>query len=149
YATRQGFTVAREHEFVDVFTGTKLDRPGFDQAKSVVGKVDAIIFHVQDRFGRADALDTVQQIRWFEQQGTRVHITNRGEIDTTDDIGLIILILEVQAAKKERDAIVRRTTDARYERARKGKICGCKASFYGYDYDAETGALTPNPDEAP
>src|SRR5260370_31229007 len=149
YATRQGFSVAPEHEFVDVFTGTKLDRPSFDQAKSVVGKVDAIIFHVQDRFGRADALDTVQQIRWFEQHGTRVHITNRGEIDTTDDIGLIILILEVQAAKKEQDHIVRRTTEGKYERVKKGKVWFGGISKYGYDYDSQLGTLVLNSLESP
>src|SRR5258707_4355881 len=149
YAERQGFIVAPEHEFVDVFTGTSLDRPEFTKLVALAGRVDAVIFHVFDRFSRDDALDAVQQIRQLEKQGTQVHLTNRGRVDTQDDMSLLFILLEAQAAKKERDAIIRRTTDARYERARKGKISGCKCSFYGYHYDSETGTLGPNPGEAP
>jgi DNA invertase Pin-like site-specific DNA recombinase len=147
YAAEHGFTVVVE--FSDVITGTTLDRPGFNEAKKLVGKVDAIIFHVQDRFSRGDILDTAQQMRWFQDHGTPVHITDKGQIDAYDDEQLEEIIQDAIAAQKERKNIVRRTSDGNRERVENDKVHGKAIPKYGYNYDAKAGKWVKNAKEAP
>src|SRR5438034_11295416 len=74
YMQELGFTISHEHEFADVGTGKFLDRPGLNAARELAGKVDAIVFHVVDRFSRGDRLDAANLLRWFQDNGTDVYI---------------------------------------------------------------------------
>lgn len=135
YASEHGFTVAREHEFAEKgVTGGVLSRPVFNALKAQAGKVNAVIFRFQDRISRADELETINLMRWFEDSGTEVHTTNRGRIDTRDFGSVIMAFADAYQNRTWRENNKKRVTASRRTNARNGKISPTRVPRYGYNY---------------
>jgi len=145
----EGLDFTISHEFADCGTGKFLDRPGLNSARALAGKVDAIVFHVVDRFSRGDRLDAANLLRWFQDEGTEVYIVGMGKIDTYDEDQMDDVYAQLRQAAKERENIVRRTSDGNRERVDAGKVLGRKRLKYGFDYDPQAGMLKFNHIEAP
>src|SRR5258708_39587336 len=106
YMQELGFTIESEHEFADCGTGKFLDRPGLNNARALAGKVDAIVFHVVDRFSRGDRLDAANLLRWFQDNGTDPYVVSIGKIDTYDEDLMDDVYNQLRQAAKERENIV-------------------------------------------
>lgn len=97
--------------YEDTYTGTRMDRPGFDDLMKVVAPGDTIIVTRLDRFGRtADA--AAQTIKDLQARDIALTVLGLGTIDNTP-IGRLIYKILLQFAEYERDMIVERTQSAR------------------------------------
>lgn len=59
------------HEYVDQYTGTKSERPAFQElfADAKLGKFDLVIFWSLDRFSREGVLETLKHLETLTQSG--------------------------------------------------------------------------------
>lgn len=97
--------------FKDAFTGTKTDRPAFDELMELVKSGDTIIVTKLDRFARS-MLQGSELISKLINNGIRVHILNIGIMDNTPASKLIRNIF-FAFAEFERDMIVERTQEGK------------------------------------
>jgi site-specific DNA recombinase len=139
YAERNDFEVVGE--FADSYTGTSLDRPKLNEVKKLAGSVDAVIVYTQDRFGRAEALDTWNLVADFDSKGTQVHTADRGLVNIHDFLGQLEMLFRARAAQEESQKIGERTKRGKKARAKAGKVIISHVSPYGYEYDSNTGML--------
>jgi site-specific DNA recombinase len=84
YAEQNGFVIAAE--IPDDFSGTKLDRPGLDQARAMLeqGQADAIIVLASDRLTRNLAHLLILREEW-KRAGVELHFVNRGKSEDTPE----------------------------------------------------------------
>lgn len=92
---------------VDVFTGTKMDRPGFDELMKRLQTGDELVVCKLDRFART-AGEGSQVVRSLVDRGVRVHILNMGVADNSP-MGRLMVTVLLAFAEYERDQIVERT----------------------------------------
>lgn len=107
---------ALEHErcdkvFSEKFTGTKRERPQFQELLSNLKEGDTLVVTKLDRFARS-AVDAIQIIRSLFEQGVKVHVLNMGLVENTPT-GKLILTIMSGFAEFERDMIVERTQEGK------------------------------------
>jgi len=93
--------------FKEQFTGTKMDRPEFNKAISMLSPCDTLVVTKLDRFARSagEGINTVKELM---SKGIKVHILNMGIIEDTP-MGRMIFNIMCSFAEFERDMIVERT----------------------------------------
>ncbi|MGG6362651.1 recombinase family protein [Peribacillus frigoritolerans] len=97
--------------YSEKFTGTKTDRPQFQELLSVLEAGDTLAVTKLDRFARSasGAIETVKEL--FEK-GVKVHVLNMGLVENTPTGRLIFNIMS-SFAEFERDMIVERTQEGK------------------------------------
>lgn len=105
-------TAAGATEIVsDTYTGTKMDRPAFDELLNKLQSGDTLIVTKLDRFART-ATDGATMIKTLLDRGVKVQVLNMGVIDNTP-IGKLSMQVILAFAEFERDMIVERTQAGR------------------------------------
>jgi DNA invertase Pin-like site-specific DNA recombinase len=97
--------------FSEKFTGTKRERPQFQEVLSLLKEGDTLVVTKLDRFARS-AEDAIQIIKNLFKQGVKVHVLNMGLIENTPT-GRLILTIMSGFAEFERDMIVQRTQEGK------------------------------------
>ena len=93
--------------YKDSFTGTKMDRPGFNELMSVLQPGDTLVVTKLDRFART-ASDGAKMVQQLVERGIEVIILNMGKADNTP-MGKLMIQVMFAFAEFERDMIVERT----------------------------------------
>ena len=98
---------AEEDIVLEVYTGTKMDRPKFGKLVGKLETGDTLVVCKLDRFARTvrEGLEVVEELK---NRGIKVHILNMGLIEDTP-MGNLILTVMLAFAQFERDTIVERT----------------------------------------
>ncbi|MDR4369612.1 recombinase family protein, partial [Bacillus cereus] len=68
--------------YSEKFTGTKFDRPKFQELLSVLEKGDSLVVTKLDRFARSTE-HAIQTIKMLFDKGVKVHILNMGIVEDT------------------------------------------------------------------
>jgi DNA invertase Pin-like site-specific DNA recombinase len=100
-----------EKIYSEKFTGTKTDRPQFNELLSILEKGDTLVITKLDRFARSTG-DAIQTIKELFNKGVRVHVLNMGIVEDTPTGRLIFNIMS-SFAEFERDMIVERTQEGK------------------------------------
>lgn len=100
-----------ENIYSEKFTGTKTDRPQFQEVLSVLKAGDTLVVTKLDRFART-TVDGIQTIKELFEKGVKVHILNMGLVEDTPTGRLIFNIMSA-FAEFERDMIVERTQEGK------------------------------------
>ncbi|MGX2962120.1 recombinase family protein (plasmid) [Peribacillus sp. JNUCC 23] len=100
-----------EKIYSEKFTGTKADRPQFQELLLLLKEGDTLVVTKLDRFARS-AGDAIQIVKGLFEKGVRVHILNMGLIENTPTGKLIFTIMS-GFAEFERDMIVERTQEGK------------------------------------
>lgn len=97
--------------YQEKFTGTKTDRPQFNELLSVLKEGDTLMVTKLDRFARS-AWQGSKLVNELVERGIKVHILNIGLLDNTPASKLIKNIF-LAFAEFERDMIVERTQEGK------------------------------------
>lgn len=97
--------------YSEKFTGTKKDRPQFQELLSNLKLGDTLVVTKLDRFARS-AGDAIEIVKGLFEKGVRVHILNMGLVENTPTGKLIFTIMSA-FAEFERDMIVERTQEGK------------------------------------
>ncbi|MGG0645663.1 recombinase family protein [Bacillus mycoides] len=97
--------------YSEKFTGTKFDRPKFQELLSVLEKGDSLVVTKLDRFARSTE-HAIQTIKMLFDKGVKVHILNMGIVEDTPTGRLMFNIMSA-FAEFERDMIVERTQEGK------------------------------------
>ncbi|MFJ7557768.1 recombinase family protein [Bacillus thuringiensis] len=97
--------------YSEKFTGTKFDRPKFQQLLSVLENGDTLVVTKLDRFARS-AENAIQTIKMLFEKGVKVHVINMGVVEDTPTGRLMFNIMSA-FAEFERDMIVERTQEGK------------------------------------
>ncbi|MGA5691337.1 recombinase family protein [Cytobacillus pseudoceanisediminis] len=97
--------------YSEKLTGTKSDRPQFQELLSTLKEGDTLVVTKLDRFARSSE-DAIRTIKNLFQQGIKVHVLNMGLIENTPT-GRLILTIMSGFAEFERDMIVERTQEGK------------------------------------
>jgi DNA invertase Pin-like site-specific DNA recombinase len=97
--------------FTENFTGTKTDRPVFNEVLSMLEDGYTLVVTKLDRFARS-TVDGIQTIKALFNKGVKVHILNMGLVENTPTGRLIFNIMS-SFAEFERDMIVERTQEGK------------------------------------
>lgn len=100
-----------EKIYSEHFTGTKADRPQFQQLLSELKMNDTLVVTKLDRFARS-AEDAIHIIKQLLNNDIKVHVLNMGLVDNTPT-GKLILTIMSGFAEFERDMIVQRTQEGK------------------------------------
>ncbi|WP_144549676.1 recombinase family protein [Bacillus sp. X1(2014)] len=100
-----------EKIFSEKFTGTKADRPQFQELLSILQQGDTLVVTKLDRFARS-TVDGIQTVKALFEKGVKVHILNMGLVENTPNGKLIFSVLSA-FAEFERDMIVERTQEGK------------------------------------
>jgi len=97
--------------FEEKFTGTKKERPQFQELLNKLQQGDTLVVTKLDRFARS-TVDGIQTIKMLFEKGVKVHVLNMGLVENTPTGRLIFNILS-SFAEFERDMIVERTQEGK------------------------------------
>lgn len=97
--------------YSEKFTGTKADRPKFNELLEQLEENDTLVVTKLDRFARTTA-DGINIIKSLFERGIKVHVLNMGLIEDTPT-GRLILNVMLSFAEFERDMIVERTQEGK------------------------------------
>lgn len=97
--------------YSEKFTGTKFDRPKFQELLSVLESGDTLVVTKLDRFARSTE-NAIQTIKMLFEKGVKVHIINMGVVEDTPTGRLMFNIMSA-FAEFERDMIVERTQEGK------------------------------------
>ncbi|WP_179139792.1 recombinase family protein [Bacillus sp. CDB3] len=100
-----------EKIYSEKFTGTKFDRPKFQELLSVIENGDSLVVTKLDRFARSTE-HAIQTIKMLFDKGVKVHILNMGIVEDTPTGRLMFNIMSA-FAEFERDMIVERTQEGK------------------------------------
>jgi len=100
-----------EKIYSEKFTGTKFDRPKFQELLSVLKNEDTLVVTKLDRFARSTE-HAIQTIKMLFDKGVKVHILNMGLVEDTPTGRLMFNIMSA-FAEFERDMIVERTQEGK------------------------------------
>lgn len=97
----------------ETFTGTKADRPKFQELLGKLKKGDTLIVTKLDRFSRSasNGMDIINELL---ERGVAVHVLNMGLMDNTPT-GKLIRNVMLAFAEFERDCIVERCNEGKTE----------------------------------
>jgi len=93
--------------FKESYTGTKMDRPAFDELMKVLREGDTLMVTKLDRFARTTP-EATKLIRELIGRGIKVHVLNMGVADNTP-MGKLMVTILIAFAEFERDMIIERT----------------------------------------
>ena len=96
---------------LEVYTGTKMDRPKFTKLMEKLQPGDTLIVTKLDRFART-ASAGVETIKGLMANGVAVHVLNMGLVEDTPTGRLILNVLSA-FAEFERDNIVERLNEGK------------------------------------
>ena len=102
--------------YKDAFTGTKTDRPQFEELMKLLEEGDTLMVTKLDRFARS-MIQGSELVKELINKGIKVHILNIGLMDNKPTSTLIRNIF-FAFAEFERDMIIERTSEGK-ERAKK------------------------------
>ena len=97
--------------YVDAFTGTKVDRPQFQELLQAVQSGDTIVATKLDRVSRS-ASQGIALVDELLAKGVTLHILNMGVMNNTPT-GKLIRNIMFSFAEFERDMIVERTSEGK------------------------------------
>ncbi|MGG1630068.1 recombinase family protein [Rossellomorea sp. NRS-1567] len=97
--------------FSEKFTGTKSERPKFQELLTLLSEGDTLIVTKMDRFARSTS-DAIETVKKLFKKGVRVHVLNMGIVEDTPTGRLIFNIMS-SFAEFERDMIVERTQEGK------------------------------------
>ncbi|MEC2054222.1 recombinase family protein (plasmid) [Peribacillus psychrosaccharolyticus] len=100
-----------EKIYSEKFTGTKSDRPHFQELLSLLQVGDTLVVTKLDRFARS-TMDALKTIKDLFEKGVNVHILNMGLVENTPTGKLIFSVMSA-FAEFERDMIVERTQEGK------------------------------------
>ena len=100
-----------EKIYSEKFTGTKSDRPQFQELLSLLKAGDTLVVTKLDRFARS-TVDALKTIKSLFEKGVKVHILNMGLVENTPT-GKLIFSVMCAFAEFERDMIVERTQEGK------------------------------------
>ena len=100
--------IDQEHILLDTYTGTKIDRPKFNEVLSKLEPGDELVVCKLDRFART-APEGAMLVRDLVERGIKVNILNMGVADNTP-MGKVMVTVMLAFAEYERDMIVERTS---------------------------------------
>lgn len=100
-----------EEIYSEKFTGTKFDRPKFQELLSVLETGDTLVVTKLDRFARS-TVDGIQTVKMLADKEVKVHILNMGLVENTPTGRLIFSVMSA-FAEFERDMIVERTQEGK------------------------------------
>lgn len=103
--------VSKENIFKDAYTGTKLDRPKFNELLKVLQNGDTLVVTKLDRFARS-MIEGSKIVNELIERGVKVNVLNIGLMDNTPSSKLIRNIF-FSFAEFERDMIVERTLEGK------------------------------------
>jgi DNA invertase Pin-like site-specific DNA recombinase len=111
--------VPKENIFQDAYTGTKLDRPKFNELLEVLQDGDTLVVTKLDRFARS-MIEGSRIVNELIERGVKVNVLNIGVMDNTPSSKLIRNIF-FSFAEFERDMIVERTLEGKQLKMDKDK----------------------------
>ncbi|MCL5058790.1 MAG: recombinase family protein [Actinobacteria bacterium] len=127
-------------------SGSLLDRPGLNALREAIrdGRIELIIVRDPDRLSRKLAHQLLLTEE-FEKAGVKLEFLDFTWQDTPE--GRLFYSIRGAVAEFEREKIRDRMVRGKNQKARQG---GIPIGFYayGYNYDTETGKVTPHEDEA-
>jgi DNA invertase Pin-like site-specific DNA recombinase len=97
--------------YEEAFTGTKKDRPKFNDLLSLLKKGDTLVVTKLDRFARS-TVDAINTVKVLFERGVKIHVLNMGLVEDTPT-GRLILTIMSGFAEFERDMIVERTQEGK------------------------------------
>lgn len=100
-----------EEIYAEKFTGTKFERPKFQELLSVLKSGDTLVVTKLDRFARS-TVDGIQTVKMLSDKDVKVHILNMGLVENTPTGRLIFSVMSA-FAEFERDMIVERTQEGK------------------------------------
>ena len=100
-----------ERIFEDVFTGTTMDRPQWDELMGSLTQGDTLVVSKLDRIART-APEGIETVRSLVKRGVAVRILNMGLVEDTP-MGRMILTVMFAMAEFERDTIVERMAEGK------------------------------------
>lgn len=95
-----------ERVFEDVFTGTTMHRPQWDELDSLLADGDTLVVAKLDRIART-ASEGCAAVRELVERGVTVNVLNMGVVSDTP-VGRMVLTVMFAMAEFERDLIVER-----------------------------------------
>jgi site-specific DNA recombinase len=146
YAQSQEWEVVAEYE--DHISGSRLNRPGLDEALEAAeaGEFDILLVLRLDRFARSIKV-LLELIEILDEAGVAFKSATE-PIDTVGSVGRMLLQILGALAEFERSVIIDRIKGGNSAKASKGLWVGGQAP-YGYSVDKRTSILQVHPDEAP
>ena len=106
---------------LEAYTGTKMDRPKFTKLLEELEPGDTLVVTKLDRFART-ASEGSALVKELLERGINVHILNMGLIENTPT-GRLILNVLLSFAEFERDMIVERTSEGKFQRRHLQLLC--------------------------
>lgn len=103
--------VLKENIYKDIYTGTKADRPSFNELINKMKQGDTLLVTKLDRFARS-MIEGSKIVNELIDKGVRVNVLNIGVMDNTPSSKLIRNIF-FSFAEFERDMIVERTLEGK------------------------------------
>ncbi|MED3090518.1 recombinase family protein [Bacillus toyonensis] len=100
-----------EKIYSEKFTGTKANRPKFQEILSMLETGDTLVVTKLDRFARS-TVDAIQTVKTLFEKGVKVHILNMGLVEDTPTGRLVFNVMSA-FAEFERDMIVERTQEGK------------------------------------
>ena len=94
--------IDQEHILLDTYTGTKIDRPKFNEVLSKLEPGDELVVCKLDRFART-APEGAMLVRDLVERGIKVNILNMGVADNTP-MGKVMVTVMLAFAEYERDS---------------------------------------------
>lgn len=111
--------VSKENIFQDAYTGTKTDRPKFNELLEILKDGDTLVVTKLDRFARS-MIEGSKIVNELIERGVKVNVLNIGIMDNTPASKLIRNIF-FSFAEFERDMIVERTLEGKQIKMDKDK----------------------------
>lgn len=100
-----------ERVFEDVFTGTTMDRPAWDEVDALLAEGDTLVVAKLDRIART-ASGGCAAVRDLVDRGVSVRVLNMGLVEDTP-VGRMMLTVMFAMAEFERDMIVERLSEGK------------------------------------
>lgn len=103
--------VLKDNIYKDAYTGTKADRPKFQEILSILKEGDTLVVTKLDRFARS-MIEGSKIVNELIERGVKVNVLNIGIMDNTPTSKLIRNVF-FSFAEFERDMIVERTLEGK------------------------------------
>lgn len=97
--------------YEDVYTGTTMDRPKWDELMEIIGEGDTLVVAKLDRIART-AAGGASAVRDLIDRGVTVNVLNMGVLSDTP-VGRMLVTVIFAMAEFERDLIVERLRDGK------------------------------------
>jgi site-specific DNA recombinase len=130
YALGKGMKIVAEIK--DDYTGSTLDRPGFNELESMLARKEAriIVITEADRLSR-NAADTLAIYEEWADQEIELHFCDTGKVNFGEE-SILVNGMPVLVAQYERMQFRKRSMNGRYNKAKNGKPVLNGPPPYGY-----------------